>query len=1595
MGSRCREAELKHGGAAAQVHLATIARQHRRIVFVYDFNGLDFIPAHVDVTPMPALKNGVVYLPVTAVGAASATGCSALTVFTLQDRGFDLRTTRAALVATLKTNRRSGAMIPFKNLLAYMASVLFFLPWIIMVTPCSLAAHVVLLVTVGLWEGMMQDPPRGPMFRQIGGTRKRANAIVAATIGRARKCRRPLPAQWSRTTRTSRTSCTNTATDTVSPHLLRSLVLKALCEHVRAVILHSMAQFARGAITAAAALAAMRVVMPAIDTKPLYALAGVAGGQAISSYKQYAHFGGGSTTRNHTSLLLTLLLQACSLAVAMDDGFGVDNSYMAPLVSAAAGMAAAVITAATDSSGSDDEVATNLHAEQLNAEQLREQHPLPITAADFRHMEIHIQEALAEDLLMNTMDGEESDEDGSDVEDSDVGSGDDSDVEDLSSSDNVTPPSRRAAGGVAAVAARARKAVRNVSARIQSFSIMGCNQEARKVLSGAVLALQTSLINGDPAAVITKSDKQKREVQSRRNKSCESQQTFTSLENLLVTEAKKVDLAGDTLQLRVWVSMEVDHIKRWVRGWITSCEVVDSHRIVSVKLQRDRLRINNNTIEDVVGVDGPIKLDITSYREETSQVPGASVFGPRAPAIGTWFLIQSTTGPTVAAPNSGSERNDDGMAANVSSTAAQSQPNETPDDLRSTIVDAAPGTKSTSKRAGQGKGKRPAVRTPTRTELLSLSDVLKRAEPEQGVTPLCKAWGTFLLQRACLVFEGMLVLHVYLTDSKVKRKSTSRLDPNEWTRKGKYLRDNQRHLHSDGKRTHGIVRAIADSITCDHLLPPTQHRYTHLNTSGKGSYLSMCWPGVTQQTISTLELEIHPEKTVATGPVNSIIKILSTAAVLGRLPTCASGAVMLTQDELKLALSRIHATTVADDRQPFGVLETLVPPSHPSLPPALEALVCSEAGGVRAPACVVNSTPMARMDMWFLSADTNSGEAARSPSAYNNLMSEAQFCRHTIRSIMKNAIDSIDLTKCTDRLREDQCYIRVQLKKWQATSQTHEHNVDQGRMLPEHLMYLIHDMLAGLIERTWKPFERAIQLGLELHGRQMADLDGLVNILARRRRVDGFNMAQTDGDCAHLEVDWVTTLAHHMLEEEQFTTYDVANLEILVHLHAYYLLPVRPESLMGNLVSQVWARRTTGADGRVASTCFRRLPTRELGKIAMTGGGEDSEPMKTCVPVPEELNRPMLTVLFLCRAMRTIHFGSPPPDRLVGLSGGSNHQVAENTFRDKVLNEIGRCNLGIPYYASYSNRCTAVTEIFAVASTLPWGEQQDFIASSMKELHSSIAAGQTAYRQFLLSLDSKVQNRGKRHRFVEPTGEGNVDVPRPPPALRPMSLAGSDGGSGGGSGGGGAQAIAEMAAAAITNMQNLHRTSIQQMQATHELSLQQHRRVHNTNYRRTSKLHGHTLQRMSQVHSQTVQQSTAAHRAYLAQQQQQLAQQLLAQQQWAQQQRAQQQRAQEAMFLNFLYMQQRGMYPPYGHPPPMMQSAHTPANGHNTPPQMLPAAHGHAIHHNASLQMLPVARAQVIRQSTPGVYHFSHTSAQNQMPVPEHEQSPPPGTPPM
>jgi hypothetical protein len=138
--------------------------------------------------------------------------------------------------------------------------------------------------------------------------------------------------------------------------------------------------------------------------------------------------------------------------------------------------------------------------------------------------------------------------------------------------------------------------------------------------------------------------------------------------------------------------------------------------------------------------------------------------------------------------------------------------------------------------------------------------------------------------------------------------------------------------------------------------------------------------------------------------------------------------------------------------------------------------------------------------------------------------------------------------------------------------------------------------------------------------------------------------------------------------------------------------------------------------------CSQAIADPTLKKASTScSDGNNFEPLPTYVPVPAELNRPMLAVIFLCRSMRQIKLKSRPADRIVGLSGGGNHQVAFSTFSD-VLRLIGRFNLGIPYWASYSMRNTRVTHLFSKARTLQndgkWGQAQDLLSTG--EPHISV-----------------------------------------------------------------------------------------------------------------------------------------------------------------------------------------------------------------------------------------------------------------------------------
>ncbi|KAG5179943.1 hypothetical protein JKP88DRAFT_280038 [Tribonema minus] len=65
-----------------------------------------------------------------------------------------------------------------------------------------------------------------------------------------------------------------------------------------------------------------------------------------------------------------------------------------------------------------------------------------------------------------------------------------------------------------------------------------------------------------------------------------------------------------------------------------------------------------------------------------------------------------------------------------------------------------------------------------------LSHILSEARPGQGVTSLEDAWSTFLLQRAVIVFNGVLIFHDYTTDPSRTKKTGKRIDTINYKKNG-------------------------------------------------------------------------------------------------------------------------------------------------------------------------------------------------------------------------------------------------------------------------------------------------------------------------------------------------------------------------------------------------------------------------------------------------------------------------------------------------------------------------------------------------------------------------------------------------------------------------------------------------------------------------------------------------------------------------------------------------------------------------------------------------------------------------------------------
>jgi hypothetical protein len=223
--------------------------------------------------------------------------------------------------------------------------------------------------------------------------------------------------------------------------------------------------------------------------------------------------------------------------------------------------------------------------------------------------------------------------------------------------------------------------------------------------------------------------------------------------------------------------------------------------------------------------------------------------------------------------------------------------------------------------------------------------VLEQAAPGQNVMSVAEAWQIYLRQRAALWLEGVLALRTFLLD-EIKTdecKSAYRVDPSAYICKKIMSVPARGESVGATPRTMGLAQAITKKVRCTDLLWRTSSYAVADLLQGPQKpylYVDFCWPGLNIQQLiddSFLVKTLKPEWTVgglASVPVNDCIKFLSTAAIIGRLPTMASGCVSLTNAELDILANRctdVHDLSASDDtidaHQPPPEVEPLLPKS--------------------------------------------------------------------------------------------------------------------------------------------------------------------------------------------------------------------------------------------------------------------------------------------------------------------------------------------------------------------------------------------------------------------------------------------------------------------------------------------------------------------------------------------------------------------------------------------------------------------------------------------------------------------------------------------
>jgi hypothetical protein len=171
-------------------------------------------------------------------------------------------------------------------------------------------------------------------------------------------------------------------------------------------------------------------------------------------------------------------------------------------------------------------------------------------------------------------------------------------------------------------------------------------------------------------------------------------------------------------------------------------------------------------------------------------------------------------------------------------------------------------------------------------------------------------------------------------------------------------------------------------------------------------------------------------------------------------------------------------------------------------------------------------------------------------------------------------------------LKSQQCpyqrFSRNNLTAYLSIKVRDQRMVAMGR-LPEqqNAGALFAAMMTAMMEGTWSVFEKAAAAHLKDMGRSFVDFESLDNPNSLVNILINNNRPKTTTSCAHLQVPWARELADRLLKgkdnKEGFTIADVCRLELLAHLYVTVHSPVRPQALVDNQASMVYATKMAGS----------------------------------------------------------------------------------------------------------------------------------------------------------------------------------------------------------------------------------------------------------------------------------------------------------------------------------------------------------------------------------------------------------------------------------